>query len=418
MVLENNIYYAREMDLHDPLKEYRNKFYIPEQNGSPMIYFTGNSLGLQPKSTRDYILQELEDWKNLGVEGHFQGKNPWFYYHHFLNDKMAKIVGAKESEVVAMNTLSTNLNILMVSFYQPKGIRKKILIEQNAFPSDLYAVQQQIIFHGGDPKTDLIEVKADENDYISTQKFLDAIEANKDSLALIMIGGVNYYTGQFFDIKTITAAAHKVGAFAGWDLAHAAGNVALFLHEWEVDFAAWCSYKYLNAGPGGVSGVFVHEKHGHNPELPRFGGWWGNDEKTRFSIPKIFVPQEGAAGWQMSNAQILPMAAFWASLVIFEEAGMVALHKKSSLLTGYLAYLLKSIPQIEILTPLNENERGCQLSLTTSSDKGRGLFEYLQRNNIIADWREPNVIRVAPVPLYNTYEDVWRFVTAIKEYPW
>ena len=418
MEFENTINYAREMDCHDPLKGFRNKFFIPEQNGAPMIYFTGNSLGLQPKSTRDYILQELEDWKNLGVEGHFQGKNPWFYYHHFLNDKMAKIVGAKESEVVAMNTLSTNLNILMVSFYRPKGIRKKILIEQNAFPSDLYAVQQQIIFHGGDPKTDLIQVKADEKDYISTQKFLDAIEAHKDSLALIMVGGVNYYTGQFFDIKTITAAAHKVGAIAGWDLAHAAGNVALSLHEWDVDFAAWCSYKYLNAGPGGVSGVFVHEKHGNNPELPRFGGWWGNDEKTRFSIPKVFVPQEGAAGWQMSNAQILPMAAFWASLAIFEEASMEALHKKSSLLTGYLVYLLKSIPQIDILTPLNENERGCQLSLTTSSDKGRGLFEYLQRNNIIADWREPNVIRVAPVPLYNTFEDVWRFVTTIKEYPW
>ena len=418
MEFENNIIYAREMDRHDPLKGYRNKFYIPEQNGSSMIYLTGNSLGLQPKSTRDYILQELEDWKNLGVEGHFQGKNPWFYYHHFLNNKMAKIVGAKETEVVAMNTLSTNLNILMVSFYRPKGIRRKILIEQNAFPSDLYALQQQIIFHGGDPKTDLIEVKADEKDYISTQKFLDAIEAHKDSLALIMIGGVNYYTGQFFDIKTITAAAHKVGAIAGWDLAHAAGNVALSLHEWQVDFAAWCSYKYLNAGPGGVSGVFVHEKHGNNPELPRFGGWWGNDEKTRFSIPKVFVPQEGAAGWQMSNAQILPMAAFWASLAIFEEAGMEALHKKSNLLTGYLAYLLKSIPQIDILTPLNENERGCQLSLTTSSDRGRGLFEYLQRNNIIADWREPNVIRVAPVPLYNTFEDVWRFATAIKEYPW
>ena len=418
MEFENNIIYAREMDRHDPLKGYRNKFYIPEQNGSSMIYLTGNSLGLQPKSTRDYILQELEDWKNLGVEGHFQGKNPWFYYHHFLNDKMAKIVGAKETEVVAMNTLSTNLNILMVSFYRPKGIRRKIPIEQNAFPSDLYALQQQIIFHGGDPKTDLIEVKADEKDYISTQKFLDAIEAHKDSLALIMIGGVNYYTGQFFDIKTITAAAHKVGAIAGWDLAHAAGNVALSLHEWQVDFAAWCSYKYLNAGPGGVSGVFVHEKHGNNPELPRFGGWWGNDEKTRFSIPKVFVPQEGAAGWQMSNAQILPMAAFWASLAIFEEAGMEALHKKSNLLTGYLAYLLKSIPQIDILTPLNENERGCQLSLTTSSDRGRGLFEYLQRNNIIADWREPNVIRVAPVPLYNTFEDVWRFATAIKEYPW
>lgn len=409
--------FALSMDAKDPLKAFREKFYIPQAEGKDMIYFTGNSLGLQPKSTEAFLKQELEDWKNLGVEGHFHGKNPWFYYHHFLQNQMAAIVGAQPSEVVAMNSLSTNLNLLMVSFYQPKGKRNKILIEQSAFPSDLYAVQQQIKFHGGNPDTDLIEVKADENEYISTEAFLQAIEEHKDSLALIMVGGVNYYTGQFFDIKKITQAAHEAGAIAGWDLAHAAGNVALHLHDWGVDFAAWCSYKYLNSGPGGISGVFVHEKHGNNPDLPRFAGWWGNDENTRFKIPKTFVPQAGAAGWQMSNAPILPMAAHKASLQLFEEAGMDRLIQKSKLLTGYLEFLLKHVPQIQILTPSNHEERGCQLSLTTDPSKGRGLFEFLVNKHVIADWREPNVIRVAPVPLYNSFEDVWNFVEIIQSYP-
>lgn len=409
--------FALSMDAKDPLKAFREKFYIPQAEGKDMVYFTGNSLGLQPKSTEAFLKQELEDWKNLGVEGHFHGKNPWFYYHHFLQNQMAAIVGAQPSEVVAMNSLSTNLNLLMVSFYQPKGKRNKILIEQSAFPSDLYAVQQQIKFHGGNPDTDLIEVKADENEYISTEAFLQAIEEHKDSLALIMVGGVNYYTGQFFDIKKITQAAHEAGAIAGWDLAHAAGNVALHLHDWGVDFAAWCSYKYLNSGPGGISGVFVHEKHGNNPDLPRFAGWWGNDENTRFKIPKTFVPQPGAAGWQMSNAPILPMAAHKASLQLFEESGMDRLIQKSKLLTGYLEFLLKHVPQIQILTPSNHEERGCQLSLTTDPSKGRGLFEFLVSKHVIADWREPNVIRVAPVPLYNSFEDVWNFVEIIQSYP-
>lgn len=408
--------FALSMDANDPLKAFREKFYLPQAEGKDMIYFTGNSLGLQPKSTEAFLKQELEDWKNLGVEGHFHGKNPWYYYHHFLQNQMAAIVGAQPAEVVAMNSLSTNLNLLMVSFYRPTGKRNKILIEQSAFPSDLYAVQQQIKFHGGNPETDLIEVKADENEYIATEAFLAAIDAHKDSLALIMVGGVNYYTGQFFDIKTITNAAHDAGAVAGWDLAHAAGNVPLQLHDWEVDFAAWCSYKYLNSGPGGISGIFVHEKHGNNPDLPRFAGWWGNDESTRFQIPKTFIPQSGAAGWQTSNAPILPMAAHRASLQLFEEAGMDNLIQKSRLLTGYLEFLLSHIPQIQVLTPSNPTERGCQLSLTTDPSKGKGLFEFLVSKHIIADWREPNVIRVAPVPLYNSFEDVWNFVETIRSY--
>lgn len=416
MEYQNTRDFALSMDANDPLKAFREKFFIPQADGKDMIYFTGNSLGLQPKSTEAFLKQELEDWKNLGVEGHFHGKNPWYYYHHFLQNQMAVIVGAKPSEVVAMNSLSTNLNLLMVSFYRPKGNRTKILIEQSAFPSDIYAVQQQIKFHGGNPDTDLIEVKADENEYIATAAFLEAIETHKDSLALIMIGGVNYYTGQFFDIKTITKAAHDAGAVAGWDLAHAAGNVPLQLHDWEVDFAAWCSYKYLNSGPGGISGIFVHEKHGNNPDLPRFAGWWGNDENTRFKIPKTFVPQQGAAGWQTSNAPILPMAAHKAALQLFEAAGMDNLIQKSKLLTGYLEFLLSQVPQIQVLTPSNPAERGCQLSLTTDPSKGRGLFEFLVSKHVIADWREPNVIRVAPVPLYNSFEDVWNFVEIIRSY--
>jgi kynureninase len=416
MEYQNTRDFALSMDANDPLKAFREKFFIPQADGKDMIYFTGNSLGLQPKSTEAFLKQELEDWKNLGVEGHFHGKNPWYYYHHFLQNQMAVIVGAKPSEVVAMNSLSTNLNLMMVSFYRPKGNRTKILIEQSAFPSDIYAVQQQIKFHGGNPETDLIEVKADENEYIATAAFLEAIETHKDSLALIMIGGVNYYTGQFFDIKTITKAAHDAGAVAGWDLAHAAGNVHLQLHDWEVDFAAWCSYKYLNSGPGGISGIFVHEKHGNNPDLPRFAGWWGNDENTRFKIPKNFVPQQGAAGWQTSNAPILPMAAHKAALQLFEAAGMGNLIQKSKLLTGYLEFLLSQVPQIQVLTPSNPAERGCQLSLTTDPSKGRGLFEFLVSKHVIADWREPNVIRVAPVPLYNSFEDVWNFVEIIRSY--
>lgn len=413
---ENSLAYAKKLDEQDELKHFRAKFYMPKVNGKEAIYFTGNSLGLQPKSTQKYIEQELEDWKNYGVEGHFDGKNPWFGYHHFVAKQNAEIVGAKESEVVAMNTLSVNLNLLMVSFYRPNKTRYKIMVEADAFPSDHYAVQQQAKFHGFDPKDAIIQLYPRKGEHtLRTEDIVAQIEANANELALVMLGGVNYYTGQFFELETITKAGHKVGATVGFDLAHAAGNVVLKLHDWQVDFATWCSYKYLNSGPGGVSGVFIHEKYADRPDLPRFAGWWGNDEKDRFLMEKTFVPQKGAAGWQMSNAQILPLAAYWASLEIFMEAGLEKLRAKSIKLTNYLEWLINQNEDLgfEIITPKNVAERGCQLSLLTKAN-GKELFKKLQDNGVIADWREPNVIRVAPVPLYNTFEDVYRFFSVIS----
>ncbi len=410
--------FAKEMDQQDALRGYRNQFFIPKMNGTEVIYFTGNSLGLQPKSVKDYLQTELDDWANHGVEGHFHAKNPWYFYHHTTSKALAKIVGANESEVCAMNTLSVNLNILMVSFYRPMGAKRKILIEQNAFPSDIYAVEQQIKFHGGDPKTDMIIMPVtDINERIDNDALIAKIEANRDELALVMIGGVNYYTGQVFDMKRIAEACHKNNVVIGYDLAHAVGNIELQLHDWGVDFATWCSYKYLNSGPGGVSAIFVHEKHGENPNLPRFAGWWGNDENTRFTIPKNFIPQKGAAGWQMSNAQILPLAAHRASLEIFEQAGMKALRAKSLQLTGYLEFLVNQLNQLTILTPTNPDERGCQLSLVANSAYGKELHNYLTEKGVIADWREPNVIRVAPAPLYNSFEDVFRFYEILCAFP-
>lgn len=415
MNFEDSLSFAQSLDAKDPLRKYRDQFHFPVINNKEVIYFTGNSLGLQPKSTAQFIDQELEDWKNWGVEGHFKGKNPWFKYHHFLTEMTARLVGAKESEVVNMNTLSVNLNLLMVSFYRPTATRFKIMIEADAFPSDHYAVQQQAKFHGYNPDEAIIQLYPRENEHtLRTEDILKAIEDNKDELALVMLGGVNYYTGQFFEIEKITSAAHEVGAFAGFDLAHATGNVPLNLHDWNVDFATWCSYKYLNSGPGGVSGVFIHEKHHKDKDIPRFAGWWGHDEKTRFLMDKKFVPMENAGAWQMSNAQILPMAALWASLEIFDEAGMDKLREKSLQLTAYLEWLLNSNDfGFDIITPKNTAERGCQLSLLTK-DNGKALFKRLEDNNVIADWREPNVIRIAPVPLYNSYEDVWRFVNFLK----
>lgn len=416
MTLDYSLSYAQSLDLSDSLKSYRDQFIFPQHNGADVYYFTGNSLGLQPRKAQQYILEELEDWGKFGVEGHFQSRRNWFGYHHFLTDKAAKIVGAKTEEVAVMNTLSVNLNLLMVSFYRPQGKRIKIMMEAAAFPSDHYAVQQQVKFHGLNPTNDIILLHPREGEYcIQTEDILNIIEQNKDELALVMLGGVNYYTGQFFDLESITKKAHEVGAIAGYDLAHAAGNIVLKLHDWNVDFACWCSYKYLNSGPGGVASIFVHEKHGNNPDLPRFAGWWGNEEKDRFLMKSEYVPAKGASGWQQSNAQIFSMAAHLASLEIFEQAGIENLRTKSEQMTGYLEKLLHEIPQIKIITPSNPKDRGCQLSLI-ALDKPKELFKFLQENGIITDWREPDVIRVAPVPLYNRYEDCWVLADCIKQF--
>lgn len=413
MDFENSLQFAQHLDQQDELADFRNQFFIPHKKGQPLIYFCGNSLGLQPKITQSFIQQELDDWKNLGVEGHFSGKNPWFYYHHFFVE-MANIVGATNEEVVVMNTLTSNLHAMLISFYQPKGKRTKILIEAPTFPSDYYALESQFKLHGLNIENNLIIVEAPKDKYtISTHQFLEAIKIHGDELALVLMGGVNYFTGQFYDIKTITESAHQVGAYAGFDLAHAAGNIPLNLHDWEVDFAVWCTYKYLNSGPGGSGAVFVHEKHGNNKDLLRLAGWWGHDENSRFLMQPGFVPQNGAAGWQLSNAQILSMAALRASLSVFAKTNMPALRKKSILLTNYLYFLLQlkiqnKTSDIKIITPADTKQRGCQLSILTGN-KGKSIFEKITQNGVVADWREPNVIRVAPAPLYNTFEEVWQF---------
>lgn len=405
--------FAANLDATDELKDYRNRFHIPSANGKSLIYFCGNSLGLQPRSTRAYLEQELTDWQNFGVEGHLHAKNPWLYYHHFLTDATARLVGAKPIEVVVMNSLTVNLNLLMISFYRPTAKRNKIMMEYMAFPSDQYAVENQVKFHGYNPNDAIIELMPREGENcIRTADILAKIDEHKDELALIMIGGVNYYTGQLFDMATITSHAKNCSSdiVVGYDLAHATGNVKMQLHDWNVDFATWCSYKYLNSGPGGTSGVFVHEKHAENNLLPRLSGWWGNDESTRFKMQKGFIPQQGAAGWQMSNAQVLSMAAHRASLAIFDEVGMDKLIAKSKLLTGYLEFLLLNGKRkdFKIITPEDVAQRGCQLSIVMN-ENGKKTFDALTQNGVIADWREPDVIRVAPVPLYNTFEDVFRF---------
>lgn len=417
MEYRNTLEFAREADQQDPLRSYRQQFHFPQHQGNDVVYFTGNSLGLQPKRTREHILQELDDWAKFGVEGHFHAKHPWFSYHENLTASNAAIVGALPSEVVCMNQLTVNIHLLMVSFYRPTPQRYKILCEAKAFPSDQYALETQVQHHGFRAEDAILEIAPREGEYtIRTEDILNAIEENKDSLALVMMGGVNYYTGQFFDIKTITAAAQKAGAYAGWDLAHAAGNVELHLHDWNVDFAAWCSYKYLNAGPGSVSGAFVHEKHAHS-KLPRFAGWWGHDKSIRFKMEKGFQPMPGAEGWQLSNAPVLSMAAYKASLELFAEVGMPQLIKKSRLLSGYLEFLIAEVNKavsgkentpLEIITPLDWNQRGAQISMVAHG-QGKDLFNKLIDEGVIPDWREPNVIRLAPVPMYNSFEDMFRF---------
>ncbi|MBS1551418.1 MAG: kynureninase [Bacteroidetes bacterium] len=411
--------FAAEADENDPLKNFREKFLIPVRpDGEKVIYLAGNSLGLQPKSLRSYVEQELKDWETLGVEGHVHAKNPWLPYHELLTDKTAKITGAKPEEVINMNSLTSNLHFLFISFYRPDKKRYKILIESNAFPSDHYAVQSQINFHSMIAGTDcfdagnaLIEMKPRKGeDRIRTEDIEDLIEKDGESIALVWFAGVNYYSGQAFDIERITKAAHKKGCTAGFDLAHSAGNMLLKLHEWNVDFAVWCNYKYLNGGPGAIGGAFVHEKHLRDNTLPKFLGWWGHDKKTRFLMDHRYIPIPTAESWQLSNPPILQLAALNASLDIFEEAGMENLRIKSEKLTAYLEFLLKekNDNNIEIITPSEKNERGCQLSLRLRSG-GRDTYNRLIGEGVICDWREPDVIRVAPVPLYNTFEEVRNF---------
>ena len=404
--------FAQKLDQEDPLRSFREKFVFPQHNGEPVLYFCGNSLGLQPIAVRDAVNAELDHWGEHAVEGHFRGEKPWMYYHKFLTEATARLVGALPHEVVVMNTLSVNLHLMMVSFYRPSGKRYKIIMEAGAFPSDQYAVESQVRFHGFEPADAIVEVAPREGEEtLRTADILETISRHGNETALVLFSGVQYYSGQFFDLKAITEAAHRAGAYAGFDLAHTAGNLPLELHEWGPDFAVWCSYKYLNSGPGGPSGVFVHERHANSPELPRFAGWWGHDEDSRFRMEKGFRPMHGAAGWQLSNAQILSFAAHLASLNLFDEAGMNRLRVKSLLLTAYLEYTLTSARDrgldFRIITPNESNSRGCQLSLLTGPE-GRALFDRLTAQGVVTDWREPNVIRFAPVPFYNSFTDIWK----------
>lgn len=425
LIYQNTLEYAHAQDTNDPLKKYREKFYFPRMHGREVVYFTGNSLGLQPLSTQDYVLNELEDWATFGVEGHFHARKPWMPYHEQFAVPVAKIVGALPEEVVVMNQLTVNLHLLLVSFYRPKQERYKILCEAKAFPSDQYALQSQVKFHGYTPDDAIIEVHPREGEHnIRHEDILATIERNKDSIALIVIGGVNYYTGQVFDMKAIAEAGHNIGAFVGFDLAHAAGNLKLQLHDWNVDFACWCTYKYLNSGPGSVGGVFVHNRHLNDKDIPRFAGWWGHDKQTRFKMEKEFVPMPTAEAWQISNAPVLSMAAHKAAVDIFDEVGMDALIQKAEKLTGYLEYVIDTINHerglnlgqsgfLEIITPRDKQQRGCQLSIIAHGN-GKKLFDRIAEAGVIADWREPNVIRCAPVPLYNSFEDVFRFGEILK----
>ncbi len=417
-MFENNLEYAKKLDQQDSLRSYRNKFYIPTNNkGEELIYLCGNSLGLQPKNTSEYLQQELEDWAKFGVEGHTDAKNPWLLYHEFLTNSMAKIVGAKPSEVIIMNSLTANLHFMMVSFYQPTKTKYKIVIESDAFPSDKYAVESQIKFHGFDPNEGLILWKPRKGEELCRFEDLEMIlDKQSDEIALLMIGNTNYYTGQSFPLKKITELGHKHDCIVGFDLAHGVGNIQPDLHENGADFAVWCTYKYLNSGPGSLGGCFVHEQHANNPNLNRFTGWWGHNKETRFNMRHDFDVLSGAEGWQLSNPSVLSMAAIRASLDVFEEVGIENLREKSVLLTGYLEYLIEELNdyRINIITPKNRDERGCQLSIQVKS-ADKKLHTQLTEAGIISDWREPDVIRVAPVPLYNSFEDVFTFVERLKE---
>ncbi len=424
MNFQNTREFAQRLDAQDELFKYRDEFLFPKVNGKNVIYFTGNSLGLQPKRAQSYVDEVMSDWAKLAVEGHFYADKPWWDYHERFAAPLSGIVGAKPSEITVMNTLTINLHLMMVSFYRPTAKKYKIICEEKAFPSDQYMFQSQAKFHshylGINPNDVIVEIKRRDGEHnIRLEDVLAKIEEVGDELALVLIGGVNYYTGQVFDMKTITAAAQKTGAYVGWDLAHAAGNIELLLHDWNVDFACWCSYKYMNSGPGNVSGCFVHERHHGDKDLPRFAGWWGHNKERRFKMEPDFDPVHGADGWQISNLPILSLAPYLASVEMFAEVGMTKLIKKRNLLTAYLEFILHEIDkeidgtEFEIITPQNQEERACQLSVYLHG-QGRSLFEYLMKNGVITDWREPNVIRLAPAPFYTSFEDMYEFGQILK----
>lgn len=420
MEFNNTLSFAKQRDAEDPLKNFRDKFIIPEVDGKQQVYFLGNSLGLQPRSAKSYIERILEDWASLGVESFFHAKEPWMNYHDTLIRPLAKIVGALPHEVVAMNQLTINIHLMLVSFYTPDAKRYKIICEAKAFPSDQYAFETHVRNKGFDPSSAIIEVAPRKGEYtLRTEDIISTIEKHGNETALVFFGGINYYTGQFFDLEKIAKTAGSAGAKVGFDLAHAAGNVELHLHEWNVDFACWCTYKYLNSGPGAIGDVFIHEKH-HNENLPRFAGWWGYDKPTRFKMEKGFRPMPGAEGWQVSTPAMFLYAAHRAALEIFEEAGWDKILAKQKLLTGYLWYLLDGINNssdkkvIEFITPRNEKERGCQVSMLML-ENGKEIYNGLMQQGVFTDWREPNVIRLAPAPLYNTFEEVWLFADKLRK---
>lgn len=415
MIFENTLIFAQQQDQQDALSVYREQFYRPVINNKEVLYFTGNSLGLSPKAAKEYVNAELDEWAKWGVEGHFHATNPWVSYHEILTPASAMIVGAKESEVVCMNSLTTNLHLLFVSFYRPSKQRYKIISEAKMFPSDRYLLETQVQHHGFEPDDAIIEVAPREGEHlIREEDILAAIAEHSDQVALVFFGGVNYFTGQLFDMKKLTDAAHQVGALAGFDLAHAAGNVPLKLHDWNVDFAAWCTYKYLNGSAGNVGAIFVHQRHGENTELPRFGGWWGHNKEGRFLMENHFEPMNGAEGWQLSNAPVMGMAILKSSLDIFQEIGMEKLRTKSVKLTAFLEFVFNNVIEqfpyinLEIITPADPKQRGCQLSVKLEGIDKR-FFQALTDAGVITDFREPNVIRLAPTPLYNNFEDVYRF---------
>jgi kynureninase len=420
MQFENTLMFAQELDNKDSLNKCRSKFIIPEVNGKQQIYFLGNSLGLQPTSANDYVQRIMQDWATLGVESFFHAPEPWMNYHDNFIHPLSKIVGALPHEVVVMNQLTVNLHLMLVSFYRPTARRFKIICEAKAFPSDQYTFETHVQHHGFNSADAVIEIAPRAGEYtLRTEDILSVIQEHGDSTALVLFGGINYYTGQLFDMAAITKAAKAVGATVGFDLAHAAGNVEVQLHDWDVDFACWCSYKYLNSGPGAIGGVFIHEKN-HDKDLPRFAGWWGYDKANRFKMEKGFIAMPGAEGWQLSTPALFLYATHRAALEIFEEAGWQNVQAKRKLLNNYLWFLLEEVNAtsskkiIEFITPQNESERGCQVSMLML-ERGKEIYEGLMNQGIMVDWREPNVIRLAPAPLYNTFEEVWRFADALKK---
>ncbi len=419
MNFQNTREFAQSLDAQDQLKKYQSEFEFPKVNSKKTIYFTGNSLGLMPKRAKKYVEDVMNDWANMAVEGHFYAEKPWWDYHERFSNPLSKIVGAKPSEVSVMNTLTVNLHMMMVSFYNPTSTRFKIICEEKAFPSDQYMFQTQVKFHGLDPKDVIVEVKRREGEHnLRNEDIIAKINEVGDQLALVLIGGINYYTGQVLDMENITKSGHAVGAKVGWDLAHAAGNIELKLHEWQVDFACWCSYKYMNAGPGSVSGYFVHEKHHTNKDLNRFGGWYGHNKERRFLMEPEYTPNEGALGWQSSCTGVLAMAPYLASVEMFDEIGMEALVEKRNLITAYLEFIVEETAKetgtnLEIITPKNQAERGSQLSVILHGE-GKELFHYLMKQGVVTDWREPAVIRLAPVPLYTTFEEMYDFGQILK----